>query len=268
MPINDPINNRKVAPGSLAFERRRLSPFGQAYAIDDPDGDVYNYQYYMDINYRITINNFVTNQTYYTNQAQTTKAIADSEHRSKHYVGDYKRSFLWEMRNAIDYNMDDWNTIPYSTEIIKAMGTMATGSYGNSPDWKYVCPTDGEGTWWVYAYHQIRYSQQKQVIETRLAVFINGTQYKTIDMVDNNMMGENHIRDCRLQGGIHVPLVAGDVLQIKFKPIQGQAPDTGTSLFPTSLYSYVSAHRENCYENVSLNSPDNGNNYSFDHSTP
>ena len=44
MPINDPINNRKVAPGSLAFERRRLSPFGQAYAIDDPDGDVYNYQ--------------------------------------------------------------------------------------------------------------------------------------------------------------------------------------------------------------------------------
>ena len=45
MPINDPINNRKVAPGSLAFERRRLSPFGQAYAIDDPDGDVYNYLY-------------------------------------------------------------------------------------------------------------------------------------------------------------------------------------------------------------------------------
>jgi hypothetical protein len=99
-------------------------------------------------------------------------------------------------------------------------------------------------------------------------VFINGTQYKTIDMVDNNMMGENNIRDCRLQGGIHVPLVAGDVLQIKFKPVQGQAPDTGTSLFPTSLYSYISAHRENCYENVSLNSPDNGNNYSFDHSTP
>lgn len=267
MPINDPINNRKVAPGSLAFERRRLSAFGQAYALDEPDGDVYNYQYYMDINYRITINNFVTNQTYLTNLSKTTKAIADSEHRSKHFVGDYKQTFNWELRSNIDYYMDQWNYIPYDTEVLRAMGVHATGSYANSPTWRFICPTDGEGVWWVHAYHAIRYGPNKQVREGRLAIFINDIIYKTIDMVDNNMMGENNIRDMRLMGGLHVPLLSGDSLQIAFKPITTQA-DTGTSIAPSSVYSYVTAHRENCYDNIISRTNITGNQYSFDHTTP
>lgn len=266
MPINDPINNRKVAPGSLAFERRRLGAFGQAYAIDEPDGDVYNYQYYMDINYRITINNFVTNQTYLTNQSKTTKAIADSEHRSKHYVGDYKRAFTWQLNSNIDYYFDQWNTIPYDFEVLQAMGTHTQGSWMNSPDWYYICPTDGEGIWWVHAYHAIRYGPATQVREGRLSIFLNGQFYMTIDMVDNNMMGENNIKDMRLMGGVHVPMNSGDKLQIKFKPIT-TAGGGGTSLAPTSVYSYVTAHRENC-EFTKVNMPITGNFYTFDHSTP
>ncbi|HBB25473.1 MAG TPA: hypothetical protein DCZ59_04340, partial [Bacteroidetes bacterium] len=66
MPINDPISNRKVAPGSLAFERRRQG--ASVMYAEDNFGDTPNYQ--------TTINLFYTNKftIYQTNQGAAQEA--------------------------------------------------------------------------------------------------------------------------------------------------------------------------------------------------
>jgi len=266
MPINDPVNNRKIAPGSLAFERRRQT-FGTYYAGEDTDGDVYNYQYYIEVNFNTTVNNIVNKQYLFGETNKVMKSIGNAEHRSKHWVGDYKRSFQWDITTDIDYVIDDWNVIPYNNEILSSMGAHYTGSYGNNPNWEFICPSDAAGVWWVKAYHQIRFQSGKGIREARLGVFVNGVLWREIDGIDQNMMGENNIRDCHLMGSVHVPLTAGDYLQIKFKPVN-LAGGTGTSLYPSSLYSYVTAHRENCEINYTNNGLSKGSLYSFDHTTP
>lgn len=266
MPINDPVQNRKVAPGSLAFERRRMV-YGSAYAGEEPEGDVYNYQYYVDLNYNVTINNYVSKQYYESKSNDVMKAVANAEHRAKHWVSDYKRTFQWDLNSNISYTFDTWNIVPYSNEVLACMGTLYTGSYLNSPNWRYICQDDAEGTWFVHAFHLIRFGNGTQVYEGKLAIFINDTMFRIIDAVDNNMMGENNIRDLHLSGSAHVALQSGDKMDIRFLPRTGNGGESA-SLSPTSVYAYVTAHRENCDYNRTTNNPTTGNAYSFDHSTP
>lgn len=266
MPINDPVQNRKIAPGSLAFERRRMS-YGMSYAAESPDGDVNNYQYYVEANFDFSRNYYINRKEFNGYSDRFMLGMSEAEHRAKHWVGDYKRSFQWDLNSNITYDFDTWNVVPYNNEVLEAMGTLYTGSYLNSPNWRYICQEDAEGTWFVHAFHLIRFGSGTQVYEGRLAIFVNDVIVRVIDAVDNNMMGENNIRDLHLSGSAHVALKTGDKLDIRFKPTTGNG-GSSASLAPTSVYAYVTAHRENCNYNKTNNTVTTGNAYSFDHSTP
>lgn len=260
MPINDPIQNRKVAPGSLAFERRRMV-YGTAYAGEEPEGDVYNYQYYIDLNYNITINNIVTKPMLDAEVAKIMTAMNKAEHRAKHWASDYKHTLQWDVKNDWQFLSNTWTPVPFSNEILRTHGAQNLGtSYNNA--WSFTPNDDNAGVWWVHAFVMIRLLSTSAVDQIRMAVFINNIQFRHIDMVDEHMMGENKIRDGHLLGGCHVPLRAGDKMEIRLFFRNPMVEDMGV-LYPTSLYGYVTAHRENCETNITGNATVTGQGYVF-----
>lgn len=261
MPINDPVNNRKIAPASLAFERRRQG-FGDLYAGEDTDGDVYNYQYYIDYNYNPTFKNIVTKQYLITQTDASMKAIANSEHRSKHWVGDYKQSFQWDLTADWQFMSDVWTPVPFNNEFLRTQGVQnESNDYDDT--WSFRPIDANAGVWWVYTYLQIRFPSSGFIDEARLAFYVNGVIFRIIDMVDHHMMGDgNHINDCRLQGGAHVPLRPGDKLEVKMLAEAPSSEDSGV-IYPSSVYAYVTGHRENCELNNTNNTAANGTQYVF-----
>ena len=262
MPINDPVRNRKIAPASLAFEglQKGSGAFQVGSTINETTiQEVYNL-YFNQFTYL-----FITNEILETNSQKIMIAMNHAEHRSKHWVGDYKRSLQWDIKQNQVYTVNLWNNIAYNSEILRAIGARTYGTPVNgSARWEFICPEDAEGSWWFHAHMNIKYAQQDNVFEGRLAFFINGIIYRIIDMVDRHMMGENQIRDMRLQGGCHVPLRAGDLFEVRFMPVGNQGI-TNTTLYPDSIYAFVSGHRENCEGYVPRNAPARGNLYTFDH---
>lgn len=263
MPINDPIKNRKVAPASLAFEREQLRN-GAIFQVGTTPTSV-TYQEIVNIRYGDITQLYVTNQYINTDNDRLMNAMNNSEHRSKHWVGDYKRTFHWDTKRDQVYSINNWQKIGYDNEVIRAQGVSTGGTpVDGSAYWQYRCPEDAIGAYWIYAHLNLQYAQGTNIDYARLAIFINNSNYRVIDQVDNNMMGENKIRDVRLAGGCHVPMRSGDVIDIRLFTGNG-TPGTGTALYPTSIYSYVSGHRENCTGFTIQNNPNTGTNYTFNH---
>jgi hypothetical protein len=78
------------------------------------------------------------------------------------------------------------------------------------------------------------------------------------------MMGANKIIDTRMGGGAHIPMRTGDVLTIRIYAKDSLA-GLDVALYPTSVYGYVTGHRENC-DNIEIyNNPVTGFLYQFDH---
>lgn len=265
MPINDPIQNRKVAPGSLAFERRRMV-YGTAYAGEEPEGDVYNYQYYVDLNYNVTVNNIVTKPFLQSELNRVMTAINKAEHRAKHYASDFKQSFQWDLTNNWQFFTGTWTAVPFGNEILRTPGIM-NESFDYDDGWSFR-PTDAnKGVWWVNAFVMIKFPASGDVTEARLAFYINGFPFREVDLVDAHMMGHNKMEDCRLSGGCHVPLKAGDKLEVKMYTAVVTPEDSGV-LYPTSIYAYVTGHRENCEYNKTENEQSIGNGYVFEKGEP
>lgn len=261
MPINDPIQNRKVAPGSLAFERRRMV-YGTAYAGEEPEGDVYNYQYYIDLNYNITINNIVTKPLLQSESLRLMNSMSNAEHRAKHYVSDYKQSFQWDLQANWAFYTDVWWPVPFDVEVLRTQGVFNKDTFSGET-WSFRPTDQNKGVWWVHTYLQIRFAKIGEIDEARLAYFVNGVLFRIIDMVDHHEMGSNnHIEDCRLQGGCHIPLKAGDKLEVKMFTQAPASEDSGV-LYPSSVYAYVTGHRENCEINATGNTPSTGAGYVF-----
>lgn len=263
MPINDPIKNRKVAPASLAFERDQMRN-GAIFQVGTTPTSV-TYQETVNIRYGDINQLYITNQYIQTDNDKIMKAMQESEHRSKHWVGDYKRTFQWDIQQNQVYAINNWQILAYNHEIIRAIGCSSGGTpVDGSAYWQYRCPEDAIGAYWVYAHLNLQFGPGEGVRSARMAFFLNGLIYRIIDNVDNNMMGENNIRDVRLAGGCHVPLRTGDVLTVRIYALDN-TPGTNTALYPTSVYGFVSGHRENCTDFEIQTSPVTGLLYSFNH---
>lgn len=265
MPINDPIKNRKVAPASLAFERQTRGSSAVFQVGTTPTSTVY--QEIVNIRYGDINQLYITNQYITTDNDKIMYAMNNAEHRSKHWVSDYKRTFHWDITRNQAYTINNWQKIGYNHEVMRAQGV----SYGGDPAdgsayWQYRCPEDAPGSYWIYAHLNLQYAQGTSIDSGKLAIFINGSIYRVLDQVDNNMMGENNIRDIRLSGGCHVPMRTGDVIDIRLYTANG-TPGTDIALYPTSVYSYVSGHRENCTGYEIINAPETGTNYTFNHAS-
>lgn len=263
MPINDPVRNRKIAPASLAFEGESKGAGAVFQVGETPVTNVY--QDVTNIYLGDTNILYVTNQFIESNNDKIMLSMTNTEHRSKHYVSDYKRSTQWDLTQNQVIFFNQWSFISFNHEIIRTIGTQSGGTPINGTAyWQYIVPTDSEGSWWWYSHINIKFGAGTQVAFCRLGFFIDDILFRIVDMVDNNMMGENKIRDARLAGGCHVPLKAGNRFSVKIW-VNNTVGGSDTSLFGDSVYAYVSGHRENCDGQQMINGPATGLQYTFDH---
>lgn len=263
MPINDPIKNRKVAPASLAFERDSKRN-GATFQVGTTPTST-NYQDVVNIRYGDINQLYITNQYITTDNDKLMKAMHNAEHRAKHWVSDYKRTFHWDIKQDQVYAVNGWQILAFDNEVIRAQGASAGGTpVDGSAYWQYVCPEDAIGAYWAYSHLNLQFGAGESIRGARMAFFLNGLIYRVIDQVDNNMMGENNIRDVRLAGGCHVPMRTGDILTVRIYALDN-TPGTNTALYPTSVYGYVSGHRENCDNYELINNPVSGLLYTFNH---
>jgi hypothetical protein len=263
MPINDPIKNRKVAPASLAFERDQMRN-GAIFQVGTTPTSV-TYQETVNIRYGDINQLYITNQYIQTDNDKIMKAMQESEHRSKHWVSDYKRSFQWDIQQNQAYAVNAWQILAFNNEVLRAIGCSNGGVVADgSAYWQYRCPEDATGIYWVYSHINFQYASNANVTSSKLGLFLNGSLYRVLDNVDNNMMGANKIIDTRMSGGAHIPMRAGDVLTIRFYAKDSLA-GIDIALYPTSVYGYVTAHRENCSNAELIDNPVTGFLYQFDH---
>lgn len=256
MPINDPIRGRKIAPDSLAF---------------DPDAQrgigLVTYQQELGTNTTITNNIIgVDAKDVHDSQLRTAKLIADSKAQAHHYVGDYHNVYEWTVQTGnINLGVNHWHGLQFEKEIIRGEGCEFVGASGAiGSQWQHVCNHGQEGDWWVYGFILVTLLGSMNATTCRLALYKNGVIWRMLDGIDQGYAGEAPIITCKLSGGCHVPLVYGDVVTLELHVNNGGAPANQTISAPTSMYGYVTAHRERC-DGKLINTPsvDAGTGYVF-----
>lgn len=264
MPINEPIKNRKVAPASLAFEGLTRGSGAGVYQVGTDITQTTTQEIVNNYFYSYTFQ-YLTQQFVEVNNDRLMRAIQNSEQRSKHWVGEYKRSLQWDLKRDQVYYTNQYTPIAYNNEVLRTNGARSFGNPAlGTAGWQFETPSDSNGVWFMYAHLSIRHTNTDLIIEGRLAFFINNVMFRIIDLVDNSMMGHTHILDMRLQGGCHVPLRSGDVFEVRYLPVSG--PNiVNTAIYPSSVYSYVTGHRENCDDYIPINPPYTGQQYIFNH---
>lgn len=262
MPINKPYAERSIVDDALAFTSKgRSSTSG-----------VVLYQSELATN--------VTNTTTIVRADEAAlealrnaamQSVVDSEQRSKHWVDDYKRVFQWDISADVEISTLAFDPVQFNSEVVRSVGCRFNGATGVATSyWEYVCPSDAEGLYWIYAHVMYKLLVSMFVTKATLSVSINGVQFRTIDSIDPGYAGEAPIVDCKLAGGCHVPLKAGDSLTITVYLFNGVAGDV-TLLYPTSVYGFVTGHRERCdmddvdgYRNgAAITAPTSGNSFNF-----
>ena len=237
MPINDPIKRGKVAPGSLAFERRRSG----GGAVISEGGD--SYQTVINLTFSPRYNITVIDRESRDRDRKMHRVVTDSERRSKDSVGTWHRALEWD--NASDSfswstNAGGINYLRWSNEIIRTMGAVKIGQ-----TWRFRVPNDATGAWWFYAAWFGRFPQAAGIDAAGLYIYKNGAVYRLLDYVNHDMQDHSKLNEANLRGGTHIVLEPGDVVTFAVH-LEGAAGTGSLSESAGSYYSYVTGHRSTC----------------------
>ena len=241
MPINDPIKRGKVAPGSLAFERRRSGGGASIISQDGATGDTY--QTVINLTYAPRFNVTVVDKESRERDARMHRVVTSAEQRAKHHVSDWHmaveydcgtRDFTWQT-NAGGINFLDW-----PREVIRSMGA----GYESNGAWSFRVPANGTGDWWFYAAWMGIFISANQIEAAALRIYRNDNLWRVLDVYNHDMSKHTTIRTTVVKGGCIVPLAAGDRVYFALELIG--AAGAGTLASGPSFYSYVSGHRVSC----------------------
>ena len=238
MPISKPYPDRSIAPDALAFD---ATASRGASVIATYQSELAQY-----VNITQTV--VVTDNAYVDRKdREQMVAVGDAERRAKHWVGDYERVFEWDLSADLYVSTNTNDPVAFNHEVIRTMGCELLGTVSTvAAQWRYVCPADAEGQYWIYAYTLMAFTVLGMgVTKANMSVFVNGIQRRVIDHIDGGYAGENPIVDCKLKGGCHTPLKAGDILTIVIRITAANTVDVLLP-YPASCYGYVTGHRTRC----------------------
>ena len=246
MPINDPIGRAKVAPGSLAFERRR-SGGSVMFAGETVDPAAPTYQQTINIYYQPRFNIYQTVQGAKLEAQRILRNVSDAELRAKAAISDWHRALEWDTDGA----SFPWqsstaptgypNPLVFNHEVLRCPGVSSTNPF------RFYVPSDSVGVWHFDVALFCRFSPADKLVQARLAVHRNAPLWRDFDMTNSDFNDKQHIEECYLDGSFLVPMKAGDYVQFYLMLTdEGNATGSGTLSSNTSYYGYVSAHRVSC----------------------
>ena len=259
MPINDPVKRGKVAPASLAFESRRQGGLYSGEIAGSQTGNV-TYQTIINTGLRLTANINVTQAEATTRAIMT--AVANAEHRAKHYSSDWHHAFEWDTDSdtfawqAATNNSGRLNILKFSNEVVRAVQGEVVDN-----KWAFRPSDEAAGHWMVSAFIAMRFSPADKINEVRLALLKNGSLYRDIFMFNSHLNDKPHIEEVSLQGTGIVPLAYGDALSIGvYIKIEAGGSTSGTLAAGTNYYGYVCGTRVRCDSDV-INTATSGSLY-------
>lgn len=262
MPINQPYKERSIVDDALAFNNKGRTGGSGTTLYQSELGD------------SVTVTQLIVIADESALERESNShmlAINDAEQRATQWVGEYMRVFQWDISADVKVSTLAFDPVQFNSEVIRAIGARFEGATNVATSyWEYVCPSDAVGLYWVYAHIMYKLLVSMAVTKASMSVTVNGNQWRTIDFIDRGYAGEAPIIDCKLSGGCHVPLNAGDKLTITVYLFNGVAGDQ-TLAYPTSVYGFVTGHRERCdmdtvddYRNGALiTAPTTGNTFNF-----
>lgn len=265
MPISTAHPQRGIVDDALAFSNKGRSSLAGVVTYQTELGD--NVQ--------------IVNTTLVADASEIEKAetrlmrqIAQAEMRAKCWVGDYQRCAEWMIGDDafITIGGGAFDPVKFNREVVRTIGAEFVGNMGDATGyWRYTCPSDAEGVYYVHAFVLYRLTAGANVVRATLSPFINNNQYHIIDGVDRGYAGEAPIIDLKLNGGCLVPLTAGQVLTLRVLMATSAGSGTLTLTYPSSVFGYVSIVRTRCdmdevdrYRNgTAIDSPVTGNTYTW-----
>jgi hypothetical protein len=267
MPINDPIGRAKVAPGSLAFERRRSGGTVMfAGETVDPAGPTY--QQTINIYYQPRFNIYQTVQGAKLEAQRILRNVSDAELRAKAAISDWHKALEWDT-DAASFPWQSSNVgagypnpLVMNHEVLRCPGVISTDP------WKFYVPSDAVGVWHFDVALFCRFSPGDRLVQARLAVHRNGVLWRDFDLTNSSFNDKQHIEECYVDGSFLLPMSAGDYVQFYLMLVDdGSGTRTGT-LTSTSYYGYVSGHRVSCKpvgrnddEDYYINTPTTGRSF-------
>lgn len=241
MPINDPIRRQKVAPGSLAFERRRSGGGTFQVSEDGSTGD--SYQTTINITFNPRYNITVVDRESRDRDRKIHRVITDAEHRAKHAVADFQRALEWDD----DENGFAWRATPggwYNNLQWRNPVIQTVGARNDDPKWVYRAPNDAVGNWYFHAMWSGIFALANNIEAVKLFIAKNGSPYRLLGYMNHDFSKHSKMQSTTVQGSAIVPIEPGDeisfMLQIFGAVGTGTLPDDG------SYYSYVCGHRLMC----------------------
>lgn len=265
MPINDPIGRAKVAPGSLAFERRRSGGTVMfAGETVDPAGPTY--QQTINIFYQPRFNIYQTVQGAKLEAQRILRNVSDAELRAKAAISDWHKALEWDS-DGVSFPWQSiaglpgyFNAIPLNNEVLRCPGVSSTAP------WRWYVPSDSVGVWHFDMALFARFSPAERLTQARLAVYRNGTIWRFFDLTNSSFNDKQHIEECYLDGSFLIPMQAGDYVQFYLALMDdGGGPGSGTLSGNSSYYCYVSGHRVSCqpigrddHQDYYINTPTTG----------
>jgi hypothetical protein len=244
MPINDPVRRGKVAPASLAFERRRE---GATYVSDTGNTGNVTYQTFVTNQYRFGSNITVNVRAAEETTRATMAAMANAERRAKHHASDWHYAFEWDSGTdtLFDWSADAnpngaTNVLTLPNEVVRSISAENV-----SNQWSFYATADNAGTWLLSAFVGLRIGTSGGVSEARLAVIVNDTVYRYIDMMNAHYTDKSHLDEIILQGTALVPLATGDRVRVAIMLRRNSGSSSGQAT-ESQYYAYVNGARVRC----------------------
>ena len=245
MPINDPIKRERIAPGSLAFDARRRST---VLAGQTDTGGATTIQQYITNIYGPTFNVNTNVQVAERRVRELAKAIANAEHRAKHYASDWHHCLEWDS-DAVEQpwfssmvGIGPLTKLRFNHEVIRAMGA----EYVTNGNWVFRPANEALGDWHFSVFVAMRFSPNDKIAQARLALLLNGQLWRHIDIINSHMNDKSHIEEIILQGSAIMPIAPGDYVEVGVYLVDENGPQSGLLDASTEYYGYVSAHRVSC----------------------
>ena len=240
MPINDPIRRRKIAPASLAFpaEGRRT-------------GQQVSYQQTVVQQVSASVSTDVATLRDVRHMGEVVNNnIIDAEDRSKKFVGEYMHVTEWDIAHDLMLTMMTMDPIGFAQPVIHCLGAQFSGTIAAADArWFHRVGKGQQGIWWYHAALHLSVPDSWQIMKALLIIFKNNTTYRVIDALDAEMTGNKSSIFCDdiiLRGGCHVPLDVGDELDVRIFLDSPLGVGNGLLTYPSSVYGYVTGHREAC----------------------
>jgi len=244
MPFSDPIRDRRIQPQSLAFNDGNTARGNASVTYQSTVRETAVAQEQTD----------AATRRYVAGLIESAQAnVMDAEDRAKQYVGEYSSSFEWDFSTDVTVTTNVYDPLGFNHEVIRCPGAYMVGTTSAADaEFEFHVGKGYQGVWCFYAHVEIVLTAGMTVLDARLGVSKNGTLWRVIDALDDEMSNDNalFVIDTVLGGMCQIPCAVGDVIRFPIYLRTGGASGDQLVGWPSSVVGHCGGFRLRCDDEI------------------